>query len=187
MKAIPVLFLLLLLFPFLLIAQSGSIDLSFNHIGKVELQGATDILVEADGKILVKGSQVSRLNKDGSVESQSDNLRDFPDLQKEKMTYRDGKTIHIGTTTIPNPNEDIDDPYYIPEISVIIVSRLNADGSPDLSFGDKGDVMIMEDWPYEGSADLYAEDAIILEDGEIIVAALLIPDYNPSGYTAAEL
>lgn len=126
-------------------AQSGAPDLSLNGTGAVNV-GGNDVVVQPDGKILIVSSMgspigemdyaVSRFNKDGSddlsfgTDGQAVIPAQITDVQEHELAQgivgvalqSDGKIVVAGNA----PNNRI------------IVSRLNDDGSPDLTFGTQG-------------------------------------------------
>ena len=129
--------------------------------GKYEV--ATDVLVQADGKMIVTGygggwpteSIIAiRLNADGSLDSSFGNQGKTivpvgNSVNAHKLTQQvDGKLLLVGTTQ--NPNSDI------------AVVRLNADGTLDTDFGTDG-VATFD----SGGLD-HGRDITVLPDGKLI-------------------
>lgn len=153
----------------------GSLDTSFGDAGKIVFDSflpsaqAYDVSILADGKILIAGSdyasqdmQVMRLNADGSLDTSFGNggkaLAGAPSAEEQgyKMLVQpDGKILMVGQTSLQYSSK----PF--------TVARLNADGTPDTSFGTNGIEQIGHFNPQQGATSL-ALDAT----GNILVAGV---------------
>ena len=144
-------------------AASGSLDASFGDNGKVTgvlAGGAKRLRLLPDGRILVLGDRaLRRFNSDGSDDSTfgiageaavtfSGNSNEAFDLAVQP----DGRILVVGTTRVGS-NFDF------------AVSRFNADGTPDTSFGTSGSVFT----DFSGAVDR-AHAVLIQPDGAIVVA-----------------
>lgn len=133
-----------------LFSQAGALDPSFADGGIMiwDVSGGQDtgngIAVQADGKIVVAGSgsftaglsfdiYVTRLNEDGTVDTSfgTDGLYRYvnplgSDLLYQMNILEDGKILVAGSHAAGEPN---------PEFLLI---KLNADGTPDTTFGTNG-------------------------------------------------
>ncbi|AKK00981.1 type I secretion target [Pseudomonas chlororaphis] len=143
----------------------GTRDTSFGTDGLLTLQApAPFIFLEsifrmADGSLLVHGSpgvqnSVLKYTADGELDTQfggdgSVPLPIFTTLRGDMVVQDDGKLLIAGPTTY----EDF------------AVLRLNADGSPDLSFGQQGLVSI--NLPGEAA---YGSEIALLDDGKILLS-----------------
>ncbi len=159
----------------------GSLDPSFNSIGWINLglspnlDRATDIVVDEDGRILVIGITVEsatssfeifavRLMPDGSYDSSfgTNGIARYDigagdDYANDVILQPDGKLIIGGGTN--------DDGTNLYENFCLI--RLNDDGSLDQSFGNSGIVVTEISSSYERIIDMVLQD-----DGKLIVAGI---------------
>lgn len=175
---------------------TGSLDPTFGTNGMLRVDffaaGQDDIGLElvqqADGKLVVAGRAFDasgvrrlallRLTSDGSLDATfGDGGRvalDVPDVARAEVSLRDrgdGKLVIAGQTR--TQAEDCG----------AVIARLNADGSPDTTFG--GDSMVQ--LPL-GSC--YAEGAstLVLEpDGAVVIANTFSPQAYPSDVKIARL
>ena len=119
---------------------SGKLDPDFDGDGRLTLPGggsASAVLVQPDGKIIVAGNAsgsemmtVTRLTPNGSPDATFDgdgtatiDFGSLSDLADDAVLQPDGKIVVAGST---QADEDV------------AVARLNADGSPDATFGAAG-------------------------------------------------
>ncbi len=127
--------------------SNGSLDKSFNYTGQITVAVGSGndtglaLVVQEDGKILVAGTTdngndldvtVIRLHNDGRPDMDFDhdgqvtiNLPDSNDTAHAVVLQKDGKIILAGAS------EGADS-------SRIFLARLYSNGSPDVSFGNKG-------------------------------------------------
>ncbi|MES2128830.1 MAG: hypothetical protein V4463_16295 [Pseudomonadota bacterium] len=152
----------------------GTLDSSFGNGGKLILSVGVDdtvnrVIAQADGKLLVVGYTqngsdsdgiVLRLNANGSLDTSFANNGKFTlaitpgsDILSDVHLQSDGKIVLAGTTG-GSHGEDSD----------LAVLRLNADGSPDATFGALGMVRL----PVQGIGS-YAQNLQLLPDGRIAV------------------
>ena len=184
-------FTLVILFLFasrLIIAQAGILDPSFADGGifNVDLNGSHDvpqgIALQEDGKMVVILSEdypgvpnfdiaIVRLNSDGTIDSTfADNgIYHYinpvaTDLAYHIQVLEDGKILGAGAhgTSAANPD--------------LLLIKLNADGSPDPSFGTNG-ISIQ---PVDASED-YIRSFVVNEEGQIIAGGY---SYPPGFYAA---
>lgn len=151
----------------------GSLDTSFDGDGKfiadfaMSDDGATGVVVQADGKILVTGYSnnefaLLRLNSNGSVDSTFDGdgkLVTHIGAMAENASYAsavalqaDGKIVVAGKSASSGPYE-------------FALVRYNSDGSLDTTFSDDGIVTTS----FGSNQDL-AYSLVIQPDGKIVVA-----------------
>jgi uncharacterized delta-60 repeat protein len=161
---------LLLIFLFItgsLLAQSGSVDLTFNASVSTDMTSVTasspNIALQPDGKVLVFGNfqnvngapanKIVRLNSDGSADNSfSCVCTNFTNV-KSVLVQPDGKIIIAGDYIAPGASFG-----YSPRIA-----RLNADGSVDATFTSPFN-------SYQGGlVSYYVELWDIQADGKIFV------------------
>jgi uncharacterized delta-60 repeat protein len=151
----------------------GSLDTSFDGDGKVltDILGsndnAQDVVIQADGKIVVGGSSwgtndqfgLARYNSDGSLDTSFDgdgkvnsNITPYSELLYALAVQPDGKIVAAGVGT------------------TFLLARYNPNGSLDSSFD--GDGVASAPMPYPFSA---ANAVAVQADGKIVAA----------GYTAS--
>ena len=132
------------------LCAAGALDTSFSGDGKTttNLPGGSHFVTEmeqlSNGKLLVAGTfsftaGVARLNADGSLDKsfgsgdgvatifQGENIHQANDLAVQP----DGKIVLVATSA-PNTND-----------SRVAVARFNSDGTPDSSFGPRGDGLVI--------------------------------------------
>jgi uncharacterized delta-60 repeat protein len=150
MQKLAILQLALLLVTQLLIAQSGQLDPSFadNGLFIADLHGQHDVpkavALQEDGKIVVILSEdypdaagfeiaILRLNTDGTIDSTFADQGEYryfnptaSDLAYHIQVLEDGKILGAGSHGTTNANPDL------------LLIKLNADGTPDASFGTDG-------------------------------------------------
>ena len=170
--------------------SDGNLDESFGTDGKIEtLIGNKDsfagcVSVQNDGKILVGGSFVTdsddvnnaivRYKADGSLDN-SFGTGGIVIIPTENPTnilgsiaiQIDGKIVVTGSTK----SGSIGDPYDI------TVARYNLNGDLDNTFGNDGIITTSI-----GSSSVYAESAVIQNDGKIIVGATSDYDFTTVRY-----
>jgi uncharacterized delta-60 repeat protein len=133
-------FKVILLIPLIAMSQDGSLDLSFSDNGKfifpdVYVYSANDVAVGNSNNIFITGSnetdtQIIKLLSNGQIDTNFGNTGvatiNTPniDLAFKSIIQQDGKIVTVGRTT----NDDFD----------FIVTRLNPDGTLDLTFGTNG-------------------------------------------------
>ncbi len=172
---------------------NGDYDTQFSDDGKLTLSfgpgnGASfqKVLQQPDGKIIAIGEAyntssfdfaAARFNADGSIDptfgdggKTTINFNNYNDFGRNAALQTDGKIIVAGAAKSSNGN------------SSIALLRLNADGSPDSSFGTSGKTTLT----LSGSADDYAEDVILLANGKILLGGYTAGDfvvlrYNTNG------
>lgn len=120
--------------------RDGTLDPEFGGDGRVTLPGggsASAVLVQPDGKIVVAGNAngsammtVTRLMPNGSPDTTFDgdstatiDFGSLADLASDAVLQPDGRIVVVGST---QADEDV------------AVARLNANGSPDATFGAAG-------------------------------------------------
>lgn len=161
------------------LTSSGALDNSFATTGKITLRAntfdnaATALTIGPDGKIFIAGNSFYNIySSDGALLklrlSGTEDIgfdTDGKTLAHSQYhginfnaitTQPDGKIIACGS------EKDFSD------ASTIIVCRFNADGTPDINFGDNGRQIIIE-----GACDAYA--AAVQPDGKILVAGYQLP------------
>jgi uncharacterized delta-60 repeat protein len=168
---------------------SGNLDPTFGHGGKVVVQIATGVhgvsggwslAVQPDGKILVGGDAYSDSARGGFVVARLTPGGDFdstfgdhgraslkitdPDLPVAQALalQSDGRIVVAGTAIYSDSPRGFDE---------VMVGRLNANGTPDESFGDGGKVLVQLD-DHPGSDGVYSEihSVAIQPDHKIVVA-----------------
>jgi uncharacterized delta-60 repeat protein len=153
----------------------GSLDASFDADGRAMVamanhsyDEARSVVLQADGKILVAGSNgidpvysLLRLNADGSLDTSFDtdgkaliSVGSGYDLARSVLVQPDGKILVAGASTTPA--------HGAADMSLI---RLNADGSLDTSFAGDGSTIIPV-----GTGFSAAQSLGLLPDGKILVA-----------------
>jgi uncharacterized delta-60 repeat protein len=170
---------------------NGDFDATFSADGKVTLSfGAGNgssfkkVLQQPDGKIIAIGEAynatgfdfaVVRLNGDGSLDNTfgtggktTINFNNFNDFGRDAVLEPGGKIIVAGAAKNSNGN------------SSIALLRLNADGSPDNSFGTAGKTTLT----ISGTADDYAESVAVLTNGKIVVGGYAAGDFLVMRYNA---
>jgi uncharacterized delta-60 repeat protein len=190
----------------------GSIDLSFGNNGRVLLHDPAingyygNIEFQADGKILVFGSMylngyftsvflIKRLNYDGSLDvsfgnngyvtTNFSNAENFRNEIADLLVQPDGKIVAVGLTA----TEDTNSPDWDLDTSFAL-ARYLPDGSPDLSFGNGGKVIVETHPRFFTSSNCgsvrYGYDvprqALLQSDGKIVVAGITqSPSFNVNG------
>lgn len=157
------------------LAQPGSLDLSFDGDGKTTTDFFGDdedcraVIVQPDGKIVVVGASytgfdphdfgVVRYNSDGTLDNSFDtdgkvstDLQNFSDFAYGVLIQPDGKIIVAGSSSSGSDND-------------FALVRYNADGSLDNSFDTDGKVITNF-----GSASDNALAIGLQSDGKIILA-----------------
>lgn len=155
--------------------SDGSLDTSFNGIGKVttDFGGSDDsgysVAIQADGKIVVAGGigsypnyyfAIVRYNANGSLDASFNGtgkvITDFGNHSDEGRSVAiqgDGKIVVAGSTFNPNSRADI------------AVARYNSDGSLDTSFNGTGKAVTGID-----ISDDEGHSVAIQGDGKIVVS-----------------
>jgi uncharacterized delta-60 repeat protein len=162
----------------------GSLDTSFDGDGMraFDDRGADsmrDVLVQPDGKIVLVGTAgdpafvlVARLNADGSVDP-TFNIAPVDlggtDVGWAAALQLDGKIAVAATTTTGATTN-------------VAMVRLNANGSPDLSFDANGNRTL----DYGGSLNLAVRDIAVQPDGKYVLAGtgsnnLVVTRLTPEG------
>jgi len=170
--------------------SDGSLDRSFNGNGKVITDFGFDamansVLVQTDGKLVVAGDMnlngvghliLGRYNPDGSLDtgfngngsivSTAEFYDDASTSNHLMLTQQaDGKLVAVGTS---KATSDAD----------FILTRYNADGSLDTTFGKDG--LVTTDFM---AINNYAGSVIIQPDGKLVVAGTsYISSYNGGNY-----
>jgi uncharacterized delta-60 repeat protein len=165
----------------------GSIDESFDDDGKATVSFtdlgmrsavATGVAVQPDGKIVLGGSGESqetgkrsfvaaRVGVDGSLDETFDGdgrttIAFDPgggseDVGQALLLASDGKIVLVGSSQAGEPGSPVD----------MAAVRLEADGSPDDSFGDGGKAVVP--FAVGGGSNSYAWDAALQPDGKIVL------------------
>jgi uncharacterized delta-60 repeat protein len=126
---------LLLMLLNLPLAAAGVLDPSFGSGGRANVAGVGPLflLVQPDNKIIIAGPNgndgvaVARLNENGTLDAGFGVRNIFPGFARDLKLQPDGKILVSGTLRVlPKPSTD----YHA------IITRLNADGSFDTSFGN---------------------------------------------------
>ncbi len=163
---------------------AGGLDLTFGTDGIVihdvtgNAEGAVDVVLQSDGKILVAAKSTNgiltefsllRYNSDGSVDNTFD-TDGYVDVSMTNFDYpnaiavqSDGKILIVGSTELSPFSGDMS----------LAVVRFNTDGSLDNAFDGDGR-LIIDDPTYS----LFGHDIVLQTDGKIVVAA--------SGTTSSE-
>ncbi|MEO6259268.1 MAG: hypothetical protein ABIP63_02925 [Thermoanaerobaculia bacterium] len=178
----------------------GTLDPAFGTNGMVAVIGegypngahaiGADMALQPDGKIVLigqvavaQGILVQRYTSSGQVDtafgnngSTRVNGRAFPEGTSVAI-QPDGKIVGVGWEYDPRAK-----PYY----DAILIFRLNANGSPDKSFGAEGTGKIFVKGGYDGATVLLPPDGKIVVVGTlanftVAPPALLIARYNPDG------
>ena len=156
--------------------SDGSLDTTFDGDGKLTTKlgdwcGATDMTIQADGKIVVAGYSyngsdddfaLARYNGDGSLDTSFDGdgklTTDFGGLGNwvnSVAIQSDGKIVAAGGTYNGRDND-------------LALARYNGDGSLDTTFDSDG--KLTTDFSGRGSND-WVNSVAIQGDGKIVVAA----------------
>ena len=187
------------------LSSNGAFDFTFgggDGITSTDFFGrydeATDVVIQADGKIVVTGRTVdsagaykvslARYNTNGTLDPSFDGdglvvtdlpQYDFEDAQAIAMQI-DGKFLVAGSAM--NPSTLLNDGFLI---------RYNSNGTLDSSFGPGGIVITPGNLVGEGNVWLYPRDIALQPDGRIVVAGLAryisvygdgyVARYNPNG------
>lgn len=140
----------------------------------IGLDVATDVALQPDGKIVVAGwaqvgdsddAEIIRLNPDGSPDESFGHLGEYWydsgswDRFQSVAVYPDGKIAAVGVAG-----------------GLLLVVRLNADGTPDTTFSEDG---VVSDWP-SGGADL-----LPFADGKLVVVRSMNDDVALMRFTSA--
>jgi len=177
----------------------GTLDPSFGTNGMVAVIGqgypygahaiGADMALQPDGKIVLigtvavaQGILVQRYTSSGQLDTAFGN---------NGITTVSGRAFPAGTSVAIQPDGKIVgvgwdfDPYVKPYYDAILIFRLDANGSPDKSFGAEGTGKIFVKDGYDGATVLLPPDGKIVVVGTLLnfVAppALLIARYNPDG------
>ena len=165
--------LLILLLPFLMAAQDGTLDLSFGDNGKVvgdfpETTRFESVALQTDGKFVATGIRglelmVARFLSDGNLDTSFGTGGFFyDDMEASAHGYKillqeDGKILVFGTVRVA-PNK-----------FALLAVRLLSDGSGyDTSFGTDGKYINQVSGSNFPEDDIL--DAVILSDGKIGIA-----------------
>jgi len=163
---------------------NGDYDTQFSEDGKVTMSfgpgnGSSfqKVLQQPDGKIIAIGEayntssfdfSAARFNTDGSIDptfgdggKTTVNFNNYNDFGRNATMQNDGKILIAGAAKNSNGN------------SSIALLRLNADGSPDGTFGTAGKTTLT----ISGIADDYAEEVILLANGKILVGGYTAGDF----------
>ncbi|QGZ39267.1 putative delta-60 repeat protein [Pseudoduganella flava] len=160
----------------------GSVDTSYGVAGKVELEQPTggyalaDLMQQPDGKIVVAGYgigqrgsfdfMIGRLNEDGSYDrgfylgevQRFDFTPGVADGSREVVygmdLQPDGKILIVGKELVNGGTQKI------------AMVRLDADGFPDMTFGDRGGVVTTIGTTDNGAG----RDIVATSDGKIVIA-----------------
>jgi uncharacterized delta-60 repeat protein len=154
--------------------QDGGLDPSFGGGGKVTTSFsssayATAVVIQSDGKIVAEGldadtnhtTEVARYLPDGNLDPSfgAGGKTSFPNLSETQIALRaDGKLVLAGykVVTPSSPGHD--------EITDFSLLLLNANGSPDTTFGTNGQVAT----DFGGPSD-YAKAILLQPDGKIVL------------------
>ena len=152
--------------------------------------------VQADGKVLVAGYHVDgastnifvlRVNADGSLDDSFGtaddgmangivnlSLGDGNDTARDIAVQADGKIVVVGDTVVADGSSNI------------VLARLNADGTPDTSFG-KGDDGTPDGFVATslGNGDDKANSVVLQADGMIVLAGTHVGDDKSSNMIVA--
>ena len=160
--------------------SDGSIDTSFGSFGEEQVDfGGTDtatgVALQPDGKILLEGTTsavgegdlaVARLNPNGGLDSSFSG--------DGKLTLGYGAPNEFGTGVVVQQNGRI---VVMGDADVnhdFVVSRLNADGSVDTSFGHNGTATV----DYGGTE--FDGDVVLQPDGNIVLVGST--NFSAGGY-----
>ncbi len=156
----------------------------------------TAAAVQADGKVLVAGFHVDgtstnifvlRVNADGSLDDSFGtaedgtangivnlSLGDGNDTARDIAVQADGKIVIVGDTVVADGSSNI------------VLARLNADGTPDTSFG-KGDDGTPDGFVATslGNGDDKANSVALQADGMIVLAGTHVGDDKSSNMIVA--
>lgn len=143
------------------ITTSGQLDTSFNNYGfkKINLTCLENVFIQADGKILVSGSNtLLRLNSDGSQDNSFNSdgslllsINSQPLITKSIVQQSDGKILVSGYASNSNKYD-------------FAISRLNSDGSYDTTFDTDGTALFSI-----GNTNDLAYGIALQTDGKIIL------------------
>jgi uncharacterized delta-60 repeat protein len=135
---------------------NGALDYSFGVAGKVTVdfgsyENATAVAVQPDGKIVVGGSGgLARLTSSGGLDPSFGAGGKYRDGGSAVALQPDGKLVLLGGSC---------------QLPCSPVTRLNANATPDLAFGDGGTVAV--DF---GGADSGPSTLTLQRDGKILLA-----------------
>ncbi|WP_165836408.1 T9SS type A sorting domain-containing protein [Taibaiella soli] len=141
-------------------SDSGVVDSSFGAFGKridsFQMNGATSMVVQPDGKILTGGKYLERCLQNGQTDAAfGSNGRVSPLLDINIQIALTGNKIIAGGTY---QNE-------------IVLYQYNIDGSPDSSFGINGTVTTNFNGPGAGNYNNIMMRSLLLQpDGKVIVS-----------------
>jgi uncharacterized delta-60 repeat protein len=171
--------------------QSCVLDSTFDLDGKKTSSfvgnGAADVALQTDGKIVVVGGvELARFNKDGSLDTSFGQRGRIPDLKigaNAVLVQPDGKIVAGGTGY---KVYDESNGFKSPGFALV---RYNSDGSPDSSFGTDGLVITIPKRPVRFY--YYGYDIALQKNGKIVVVGisqsdategdLLLMRYNSNG------
>ena len=153
---------------------SATLDNSFGGDGKVEAPEGffTDTAITTGGKLVAlyddDGSRVTRYNSNGEIDMSfggGDGVAEVPFFGRTVEVQSDGKIVVGGAAgDIMN--------------ATAAIARLNADGSPDTTFGNNGALVIPRGFTVEAWGGI--NDVEVLSDGSIVAAGTLVPQNNSS-------
>ena len=156
----------------------GTPDTTFGSVGRVTtdftggsgMERARAVAIQPDGKLVVAGeaspgftanlAALARYNTDGSLDTTFGGdgkvLEEAPLGRAFAVAIQpDGKIVIAGDFPVDNPNDHGD----------VMVARFNADGSPDLGFGNTGSRV------FDVNAGTNAARNLVIQpDGSIVVA-----------------
>lgn len=141
---------------------AGTLDPAFDGDGLLTLEsipvGATDVALQADGKILVAGQgfDVARLNPNGSPDAS------FNGTGKATVNIANGTS----TSMAIQPDGKIVLAGSVGSLSTFVLARLTAAGAPDASFGLDG-IQVVGVGAVSG-----AYDVAVQPDGKIVAVGL---------------
>lgn len=158
-------------------APAGELDATFGENGRLTISLAGDsfgwaVAQQADGKLLIGGATdvagtgadfaIIRLNANGTRDNSFDgdgvatiDFAGFDDIASSFAVQPDGKIITAGFADVGAVNIEYD----------FALARLNADGTPDLTFNGNGRVTLDV-----GGSDDYIVGVVLLGNGQIVVA-----------------
>lgn len=166
--------------------DSGALDPTFGTGGKVTFDngGGTSLAIDSAGRILVaaSGKDIERLNTDGTL----DTTFGANGIAAAGVSTGNSSGFEITRADIQPDGKIVLSGYGLSMVSntltyEITVARLNADGTPDTSFGSVGAVSTS----LRGMDDGFAE--VIQPDGKIVIGGASFRPPNASGYDLALL
>jgi len=186
---------------------AGNLDTAFGDHGSIVLPGNSQgfgVTVQSDGKIIVAGTSeadqgpaaaVYRFNVNGTLDTTFGDAgvmfinpghRDWTGTEAREVTIQpDGKILIVGSS----PG---DDPFV--EVHKFAVTRLNADGTLDSTFGTGGsaDYFIAPsqgNWIPGGNmyASAEAVSLVVRQDGSIIIGGDIYRNQNGTQHAQFEL